>query len=117
MSAWDSGAGGAVTEDGRLTTNSATAIFTATGATWIRSITAAERSGATPTLSIEKYDPVNAVSYYMRFAVSMTAGSLVVYNEPFSLPLGWQIRMTSGNASGLVDWSITYEAPAAAKLR
>ena len=114
MSALDN-SGGAITEDGRLTGNTATPIFTATGATWIRSITATENNGGTPTLSIEKYDGTN--TYFIRRAVAMTAGGQVVYNEPFLLPAGWAIRLTSGDASGRIDWSITYDGPSAAKSR
>jgi hypothetical protein len=114
MSALDN-AGGAITEDGRLTANTATTIFTATGATWIRSITATERNGGTPTLTIDKYDGTTA--YHIRRAVAMTAGGQVVYNEPFLLPVGWLIRLTSNDASGNVDWSITYDCPSAGKLR
>ena len=114
MSALDNN-GGAITEDGRLTGNTATTIFTATGATWIRSITATERNGGTPTLSIDKYDGTTA--YMIRRAVAMVAGTQVIYNEPFLLPLGGLIRLTSNDASGNVDWSITYDGPSAGKLR
>ena len=114
MSALDN-SGGAITEDGRLTGNTATVIFTATGAAWIRSITATENNGGTPTLSIEKFDGTN--TYFLRRAVAMTAGTQVVYNEPFLLPLSWSIRLTSGDAAGHVDWSITYDGPSAAKSR
>ena len=113
--------GGAITEDGRLTGNTATVIFptgvaaSAVGATWIRAITATENSGGTPTLSIEKYDGTN--TYYIRRAVAMTAGTQVIYNEPFLLPTGWSIRLTSGDAAGRIDWSITYDGPSAGKLR
>lgn len=116
MSALDN-AGGAITDDGRLTANTATTIFTAKGATWIRSITATERNGGTPTLTIDKYDVANTTAYHIRRAVAMTAGAQVVYNEPFLLPLGWTLRLTSNDASGNVDWSVTYDGPSAGKLR
>lgn len=103
---------GGITEDGKLTGNTTTVIFSATNATWIRSITGTENNGSTPLLTIEKYDGSN--SYYLRKAVAMVAGTQVIYNEPFLLPLGWSIRLTSNNAAGLVDWSITYDAPSAA---
>lgn len=111
MSALDN-SGGAITEDGRLTGNTATVIFTATGATWIRSITATDNAAGSPTVTVEKYDGVS-VSRVMR---RVTAVPLTL-NEPFLLPVGWSIRMTSSNASGLIDWSITYDGPSAGKLR
>ena len=114
MSALDN-PGGTITDDGRLTTNTATTIYTATSATWVRSITATERGGGTPTLSIDKYDGTTA--YMIRRQLSMTGGTQVVYNEPFLLPPGWLIRMTSGNAGGDIDWSITYDGPPAGKSR
>ncbi len=116
MSALDN-AGGAITEFGRLTADTVTTIFTATGATWVRAITVAERTGGTPTLTIEVYDVANTTSYYKRFAVAMTAGTEVVYNEPFLLPALWAIRMTSSDAAGKIDWSVTYGGPSAAALR
>lgn len=114
MSAFDDLGGSRITEDGRLT-DTATTIFTAIGATWIHAITATENNGGTPTLSIEKYDGTN--TYYIRRAVAMVAGTQVIYDTGFLLPIGWAIRLTSNDASGHVDWSITYDAPAAGKLR
>lgn len=116
MSALDN-SGGALTEFGRLTGSSVTTIFTATGSTWIKSIVCAERSGATPTLTLEIYDVANTTSYYLRFAVTMTAGTAFIFNEPFLLPALWAIRLTSNNGSGLIDWMVTYNGPAAGKLR
>jgi hypothetical protein len=105
---------GSISEFGKLTGNTATTIFTASGATRIQSITACENTGAaTPTLSIETYDGTS-VSYYKRRAVAMTAGTEIVFNEPFSINPGWQIRLTSGDAAGKVDWCITYDTPTAA---
>jgi hypothetical protein len=110
MSALDN-AGGAITEDGRLTGNTATTIFTATGATWIRSITASDNAAGSPTVTIDKYDGTNAR------VIKLTAAVPLIFNEPFLLPLGWLIRMTSSNAGGLIDWSITYDGPSAGKQR
>jgi hypothetical protein len=109
--------GGDLTDFGRLTASTVTTIFTASGSTWIHSITAAERTGATPNLTIEVYDVANTTSYYKRFAVAMTAGTEVVYSEPFLLPALWAIRMTSSDAAGKIDWTVTYSGPAAGKLR
>ncbi len=116
MSALDN-SGGAITEFGRLTGSTVTPIFTAPGTTRISSIVAAERSGATPTLTVEVYDVANTTSYYLRYTVAMTAGTAFIYNEPFVLPALWAVRLTSNNASGLIDWQITYDGPAAGKLR
>jgi hypothetical protein len=115
MSTFDDAAGGQITEDGKLSDSTVTTIFTAVGATWIHAITATENNGGTPTLSIEKY--TGSVSYYIRRAVAMAAGTQVVYDNGFLLPAGWSIRLTSNDAGGDVDWSITYDSPAAAKLR
>jgi len=102
---------GALTEDGTLTGNTATTIFTAVGATWIRSITASDNAAGAPTVTIDKYDGSTAK------IIKRVASVPLIFNEPFLLPVGWFIRMTSSNASGLIDWSITYEGPSAAKLR
>lgn len=110
MSALDN-AGGAITEDGTLTGNTATTIFTGTGATWIRSITACDNAAGSPTVTIDKYDGSTAK------IIKRVASVPLVFNEPFLLPVGWSIRMTSSNASGLIDWSITYDGPSAGKLR
>lgn len=95
---------------GKLTGSSVTTIFTAPSATYIRSITAAENSGGAVNLTIDIYDGTNA--YHRRRAVSVAAGTEVVYNEPFMLPQGWLIRMTSADAAGKFDWTVTYDDPA-----
>lgn len=110
MSALDNN-GGAITEDGTLTGNSATTIFTATGATWIRSITACDNTTGGPTVTIDKYD--GSAAYVIQRAKAVP----LIFNEPFLLPVGWSIRMTSSDASGHIDWSITYDGPSAGKLR
>lgn len=114
MSALDN-AGGTITDDGRITNNSVNVIFTATNATWVRSITVTDRAGGAPTCIIEKYDGTN--TYRLRAAIALPTGLQVVYNEPFLLPLGWTIRITSGNVGGDIDWSITYDGPPAGKSR
>lgn len=107
---------GIVTEVGRLTGNSATDVFTAEGATYIRDITVCENTGAaTPTCSIARYDGTN--TYIIRGAVALTAGVPYTYDVPFLLPPGWKIRITSGDAAGKVDWCVTYDPPAAARIR
>lgn len=110
MSALDN-SGGAITEDGTLTGNTATTIFTATGATWIRSITAEANAAGGPTVTVDKYS--GSAAYVMRRTIAVP----LTLNEPFLLPLGWMIRMTSSDAAGKIDWSITYDGPSAGKLR
>jgi len=102
---------GIVTEDGTLTGNTATVVFTATGATYIRVITATDNAAGGPTVTVDKYDGTSA--YVMRRAAAVP----LTLDTPFLLPVGWKIRLTSSNASGLIDWSITYDPPAAARIR
>lgn len=93
---------------GKLTGNTVTAIYTASSATYIRSITAAENTGsATPTLAVEVYDRTN--SYFRSRGVTLTAGTEAVFDTPFTLPQGWSIRLTSGDAAGKIDWTVTYD--------
>lgn len=110
MSALDN-SGGAITVDGTLADGAATTIFTAVGATWIRSITASDNAGGSPTVTIDKYS--GSAAFVIKRAIAVP----VIFNEPFLLPLGWLIRLTSSSASGLIDWSITYDGPSAGKLR
>lgn len=110
MSALDNG-GGAITEDGTLTGSTAEIIFTALGATWIRSITACDNASGGPTVTIDKYD--GSTTHHVKRAAAVP----LVFNEPFLLPLSWSIRMTSSDAAGKIDWSITYDGPSAAKSR
>lgn len=109
---------GGITEYGKLTGNTVTTIFTATQNTPIQSIVCCENNGGTPNLTVEVYDVDNTTSYYKRKAVAMTAGSETIFNEPFTLPHSWAIRLTSSDASGRIDWSITYGGtPAAGSQR
>lgn len=97
---------------GKLTGNTATAVFTAESATLIRSITACENTGAaTPTLSVEAYDGTN--SYYKCRGTALGAGLFLDYDVEFTLPQGWSIRLTSSDASGKVDWTVSYDDPSA----
>jgi len=101
-----------LTEITKLTTSSATAVYTADrGATRINSITACENSGATPSLTLEAYDGTS--SYYIRRVVALSVGTQVVYSTPFTLPHNWSIRATSNNASGLIDVFVDYDDPSA----
>jgi hypothetical protein len=104
-----------LSEFGALTDNTATTIYTASqGGTRIRSITACETAGATPTLTVDIYDVANTTAYHKRKAVAMTAGTEIVFNEPFYLPPLWAIRLTSSSLTGGVDWTLTYDAPSRA---
>jgi hypothetical protein len=100
----------------KLTGNTVTDVFTAVQATRVLSITCCENTGsATPNLTVEKYDGTN--SYYIRKAVAMTAGTAFIYNEPFELPAGWKIRVTSSDASGKIDAHVSIINPSALSVR
>lgn len=102
-----------LSEYGKITGNSATTIYTADkGTTRVRSIVCCENSGSTPTLTLEINDGTN--SYYKRKAVAMTAGTETIFNEPFYVPQGWTVKITSSDASGKIDWCLTYDAPSRA---
>lgn len=102
---------GVVTEDGTLDDNAATVIFTATGATYIRVIAAEKNAAGSHTVTVDKYN--GSAAKVVRF----TAALPLTYDTPFLLPPGWSIRLTSSDASGKIDWSITYDPPAAARIR
>lgn len=106
-----------LSEFGKLSDNIETVVFSAEGVTRIRSILCVENAGSTPTLTISIYDTNNSIAYFKRKAVAMTAGTEVIFNEPFFLPNGWQIRMQSSDAAGKVDWCLTYDAPGTARQR
>jgi hypothetical protein len=99
----------------KITSSSVTDVYTATQATRVLSITCCENAGSTPNLTIEKYD--GTTSYYLRKAVAMTAGTAFIYNEPFELPAGWKIRVTSSDASGKIDAHVSIINPSALSVR
>ena len=112
---------GKITEYGKITGNSATTIFTAKGATNIRSLVVSENAGATPNLTVEIYDVANTTSYYPGGTTATTwkakavsAGQAVTFNEQFMLPALWAIRITSSDAAGKFDWILTYDSSTAA---
>ncbi len=107
---------GGISEYGSLTGNTNTTIFTAPGATRIRSLTVSENTGsATPALTIAIYNESGTLVYTKRKAVAFaTAGTELVYNEPFYLNPQWTLRLQSGDAAGKIDWALTYDNPAAA---
>jgi hypothetical protein len=92
---------------GKLTGNTATAIFTADSATFIRSIQVCENAGSTPNLTIDIFDGTTA--YLKRRALAVTAGTEILYTNEFMLPQGWSIRLTSSDAAGKFDWSVTHD--------
>jgi len=102
------------TEDTKLTDNTETTVYTADSATTIVSITATENNAGTPTLTIEKHDGTN--SYYLRKAVAMTAGTAFIWDSPFRLPHGWTLKVTSSDAQGEIDVSVSYVTSVAAAM-
>lgn len=99
--------GGLVTEEPlRLTGNTATIVYTAVGRTTIASIFVCPTNG-TPTITIEIYNAAGASVMFRRKAVTPTAGTPVIDNEPFILEPGYTIRVTSGSASGEMDVMVT----------
>jgi len=109
--------GSVVTARVKLTGSTATTIFTAKARTTVLSVTATETGGATPNLTLEIYDVTNTTSYYLRKAVAMVAGTAVIFDEPFELPVGWAIRATSSASGGAVDVHVSYINPVAAAGR
>lgn len=105
--------GAIVTARSKLTGSTVTAVFTATSRTTILAIICAENNGGTPNLTVEIY--TGSVSYYLRKAVAMTAGTAFIFDDPFELPAGWSIRVTSSDASGHVDAHVSYINPVAAR--
>lgn len=97
----------------RLTNSSATDVLVADSATTVASMQFTERAGTTPNLTIAVYDGTN--TYYFRNAYPMTANQTVTFNEPFWVPNGWKVRVTSSHASGNVDVIISFFSPNAAQ--
>ena len=82
----------------------------------IASIEVTEISGGTPNMTIDIFDPNGATAtYYKRNALAMTVRQNVVYPEPFWLPNGWQLRVTT--SAGTVSVLVNYFDPNAASRR
>ena len=94
--------GTVLTKAVKLTTTSATDILTASGKTLIVAIYAAEIAGATPSLTIEKYD--GTTSYYLRNAKAMTARELLELNVLLNLSHGEKLRATASAADQIDIW-------------
>lgn len=94
----------------KLTNNTATDVLPdVSQAVVVLSIACHEIGGNTPNLTIEVYDPkAPATSYYRRNAVAMAARQIVETDLPFTVPNGWELRVTSSHASGLVDVWVSY---------
>ena len=105
--------GSILTQATKLTTTSATALYTASKRTVILSIISVEVAGATPTLTLDLYDGTTA--YRLRTALAMTAKQTFIFNEPFALQSGWSLRATAG-AADQIECFITYMSPDATAL-
>lgn len=112
MSAFNVEGGLAAEAWGSLTGNTATAIYTAVGNVTIASIIVCPTSG-TPNLTIEIYNDSGAKVGTLRKAVATTAGTAVVWNEPFPLPPQYSIRLTSSAAGGDMDYLVVKGVPTA----
>jgi len=117
---------GRITEYGKIPGNTATTIFTAKGATTLRSLDVTENNGSTPNLTVEIYDVANTTSYYpvgisgttysAWKAKAVSAGQGIVFFAGLEklLPNAWAVRITSSDAAGRFDWILTYDNPTAA---
>jgi hypothetical protein len=81
----------------------------------IASIEVTEVSGGTPNLTIACYDPINAITYYKRNLGAMTARQTIVYDEPFVLIKGWELRVTV--SAGTCSVIVNYFSPNATGVR
>lgn len=105
----------------KLTGSSATEVYPKSGdtnksQTLIASIVCCMNGAVTPNLTIAIDDGTN--TYNLRRALAMTAGTAVIWDEPFTLPQNWTIKVTSSDASGQVDVLVNYLANvAAARMR
>jgi hypothetical protein len=96
--------------DANLTDNTATTVYgPAKSSTTVLSVVCCETGGATPNLTIAKTNGVRTI--YYRNAKAMTARETVVYDTPIFLRVGWSLKVTSSNASGLVDVEAIYLDP------
>lgn len=90
----------------RLTGNTATVVFTATGVTTIASIICTP-TNATPSLTIEIYNAAGTSIMFLRDAVAMTAGTPFIFNEVFTINPQQTIRVTSSSGTGDMDVMVT----------
>lgn len=97
----------------RLTANTATIVFTATGATSIASIICTPTTGS-PNLTIEIFNAAGSSIMTLRKAVATTAGTAFIFNEVFTISPQQTIRVTSSAAGGDMDVLVTRGAAVAA---
>lgn len=97
--------------DFKITGNTAVAVFTATKRTVITSLVITENFGSTPNLTVDRYDTVNTMAYYLRNAQAVTAKQTVIFNEPTVLKAGWSLRVTSSDVAGKFDVILSYLFP------
>ena len=107
--------GSILTKPTKLTTTSATVLYTADKRTVIVCIDATEITGNTPALTLEMYDVANTTSHYLRNAKAMTAREEYSRERVFALPQGWQLRATAG-AANQIDCAVTFMSPDATAL-
>lgn len=101
----------------RLSGNTATIVFTASGVTPIASIICTPTTG-TPNLTIEIFNAAGASVMTLRKAVATTAGTAFIFNEAITINPQETIRVTSSAAGGDMDVLVTRGvANAAAALR
>lgn len=97
----------------RLSGNTATTVFTASGSTSIASIICTPTNG-TPSLTIEIYNAAGSSVMFLRKAVAMTAGTPFIWNEAFTINPDETIRVTSSAAGGDMDVMVTTAVAVAA---
>lgn len=103
-----------LTEWTKLTDNTVTAIFTAKKNTSIIGMTFKETNGGTPTLTVA-YDD-GTTTFYFRNAEAVTVKQRITFDEVFVIRGGGSIKVTSNDASGHFDCSVTYLNPDATAL-
>ena len=94
--------GTVLTQCVKLTASTVTDILTAKGSTLVVAIYAAEIAGATPTLTLEKYD--GTTRFYLRNTKAMTARELVQLDVLLTLKNGEKIRAQASAADQIDIW-------------
>lgn len=105
--------GSILTKATKLTVATPVTLYAASKRTVIVSIIATEIAGSGPTLTLELWD--GTTSYYLRNALALTAKQSLVFNEPFAIQSGWELRATAGTANQ-IDCLVTYMSPDATAL-
>ena len=105
--------GSILTKAAKLTVTTPVTLYAATKRTVIVGIVATEINGSTPALTLALFD--GTTYYYLRSASAMTAKQTLIYNEPFALQSGWELRAIAG-AANQIDCLVTYMSPDATAL-